>query len=43
LTRNRLPDRQWDWHEIRKILEELKIPILKQDRDYTLLYEKRQQ
>lgn len=34
-----LPERQWDWQEITKILTELKIPILKEDEDYTALYE----
>ena len=34
-----LPEREWDWKAIRKLLEELKIPILKEDADYTKLFE----
>ena len=34
-----LPDNEWNWEEISKILEELKVPILKEDADYTKLYE----
>ena len=29
---------EWDWKVMRKLLEELKIPILKKDADYTKLY-----
>ena len=36
-----LPEREWNWEEIKKLLEELKIPILKADEDYTALYEKK--
>lgn len=34
-----LPEREWDWKEMRKLLEELKLPILKKDEDYTKLYQ----
>lgn len=34
-----LPERQWNWQEIRKLLEELKIPILEKDEDYTKLFQ----
>jgi hypothetical protein len=34
-----LPDSEWNWKEISKILGELKIPILKKDEEYTKLYE----
>lgn len=33
-----LPKNEWDWKEIRRLLEELEVPILKQDKDYTKLY-----
>ena len=32
----------WDWAELKKILEELKIPILKKDKDYTKLFKDEQ-
>lgn len=37
-----LPKTEWDWKEIRKLLEELKVPILKTDEDYTKLYQAKQ-
>ena len=33
-----LPDREWNWKEMKLILEELKIPVLKKDEQYTLLF-----
>jgi hypothetical protein len=33
-----LPEKEWNWEEIRKILEELKLPILDKDEDYTKLF-----
>ena len=36
-----LPERQWDCDAIRKLLEELEIPILEEDSDYKKLYEAR--
>ena len=33
-----LPERQWDWDELRKLLGELKVPILKKDEEYTQLF-----
>jgi hypothetical protein len=33
-----LPMREWNWKAIRELLEELDIPILKEDQDYTKLY-----
>ena len=33
-----LPEREWNWKEISKLLEELKIPILNDDKDYTKIY-----
>ncbi|MDF1738345.1 MAG: hypothetical protein P1U86_04230 [Verrucomicrobiales bacterium] len=35
-----LPEREWDWKEIRTLLEELNVPILKADEDYSKLYSK---
>lgn len=37
-----LPEREWNWQEIRKLLEELKIPILNEDEEYTKLYQETQ-
>jgi len=34
----KLAAREWDWVEMKKLLEEVKIPILKKDEDYTKLY-----
>lgn len=34
-----LPEVEWDWKEIRKILTELKLPILKDNKAYTKLFE----
>ena len=34
-----LPEREWNWKEMKKLFEELDIPILKEDADYTKLYE----
>jgi hypothetical protein len=34
-----LPDNEWNWKEMRKILEELKIPILEDFTEYSKLYE----
>ncbi len=33
-----LPEREWDWKAIRTLLEELNVPILKSDEDYSKLY-----
>lgn len=33
-----LPEREWNWAELRKLLEELKIPILQKDEEYTKLF-----
>lgn len=33
-----LPNTEWNWKEIRRLLVELEIPILKEDKDYTKLY-----
>jgi len=33
-----LPETEWNWKEIRRLLEELEIPILKKNEDYTKLY-----
>jgi hypothetical protein len=34
-----LPEVEWNWAEIKKLLVELKIPLLKENEDYTKLYE----
>ena len=34
----KLAAREWDWEEMKKLLEEVKMPILKKDEDYTKLY-----
>ncbi|MDB9741935.1 hypothetical protein OAB00_03680 [Akkermansiaceae bacterium] len=34
----KLAARPWDWIEMKKLLEETKIPILKKDEEYTKLY-----
>ncbi|BCX49075.1 conserved hypothetical protein [Haloferula helveola] len=36
-----LPDREWDWKAIRKLLGELKVPILGKSPDYTKLFKER--
>ena len=36
-----IPNQYWDWVIIRKLLEELKIPILKEDSDYTKLFKEK--
>lgn len=41
-TPKNLSARSWDWGELKKILEELKIPILKEDKDYTKLFKDKQ-
>lgn len=33
-----LPEREWDWEAIQKLLEELKVPILKTGEDYRKAY-----
>jgi hypothetical protein len=33
-----LPATEWDWKEIRRLLEELQVPTPKKDEDYTKLY-----
>lgn len=38
-----LPETEWGWTQIRKLLGELRIPILKENKDYTKLYEKKSQ
>jgi len=37
-----LPDKEWNWKEIKSILIELKIPFKKTDKDYTALYNNKQ-
>jgi hypothetical protein len=37
-----LPETEWDWKEIRKLIEELKIPILKKNENYPSLYRQEQ-
>ena len=37
-----LPEREWDWKEMRKLLQELKVPIFNKDEDYTKLYQTKQ-
>lgn len=37
-----LPEREWNWNELGTLLEELKIPILKEDKEYTQLYSEKE-
>ena len=36
-----LPDHEWNWEEISKLLGELKVPILEKGGDYTKLYDEK--
>ncbi len=37
-----LPEREWNWKELGTLLEELKIPIQKEDKEYTQLYSEKE-
>lgn len=37
-----LPNHEWNWKELKKLLEELNIPILEKDADYTARYKEKE-